>query len=355
MQPPIDLRSDTVTHPTERMRDAIRRAEVGDDVYGEDPTVNRLQELAAGLLGKEVGLFMPTGTMSNLVALLTHCQRGDEVILGDEAHILHSEVSGYTLGGLSARPVPNGRGFPDLQAVEAAIRPPSLYGPRTGLLCLENTHNRCGGTVVSPQQMAAAGALARRSNLPLHVDGARIFNAALAQGVPAADLARDATSISFCFSKGLSAPAGSILLGDRAFIERARRTRRMVGGGMRQVGVLAAAALVALAEMVDRLAEDHAHARLLAERLAPLPGLELDLDTVQTNIVAFRFTVANLSPEAFMARLRERGVLISAHAGRRLRAVTHHGIERAHVLRAAEVFEAVLGELALPSAAAPLR
>lgn len=345
---PIDLRSDTVTKPTDRMREAMRQAEVGDDVFGDDPTVNRLQEMVAASLGKEAALFMPSGTMGNLVALLTHCQRGDEVVLGDEAHLYHNEVAGYTLGGLGVRAVPNRHGFPDPRDLEAAIRPANTFGPRTGLLCLENTHNRCGGTLITLEQMAIAGDIARRHGLPLHLDGARIFNAAVALGVPASELVRDATSVSLCFSKGLSAPVGSVLVGSEAFIDRARRNRRMLGGGLRQVGVLAAAAIVALEDMVARLAEDHANARLLAERLVGLPGLELDVDTVQTNIVAFRFTLESVSPEDFMARLRERGVLISAHAGRRLRALTHYGIEREDVLRAAEVFEAVQGELAAP-------
>jgi threonine aldolase len=341
----IDLRSDTVTRPTERMREAMRDAQVGDDVFGDDPTVNHLQERAADLLGKEAGLFVPSGTMANLTALLTHCQRGDEIVVGDEAHIYHNEVAGYTLGGLSVRTVPNRAGFPDPSDIEAAIRLAGPFFPRTALICLENTHNRCGGTVVTPKQMAGAGAVARAHNLPLHLDGARIFNAAVALGVPARELAREANSVSFCFSKGLSAPAGSILLGPREFVDRARRVRRMLGGGMRQVGVLAAAAEVALDEMIERLAEDHANARLLAERIAGLPGLELDVESVQTNIVAFRFTLEHVSPEQFMARMKERGVLISAHAGRRLRALTHYGIEQSDVLRAASAFDQTLTEL----------
>ncbi|MER3420241.1 MAG: low-specificity L-threonine aldolase [Chloroflexota bacterium] len=327
----IDLRSDTVTQPTAAMRRAIRDAELGDDVFEDDPTVKRLEELAARLLGKEAALFMASGTMANLVAVLTHTRRGDEVIVGDESHILHYEVGGAAaLGGVLLRAVPNDRrGRLRVEDVAAVIRPPDIHFPRTALLCLENTHNRCGGTALSPEDLAPVVTLAHRHGIPIHLDGARIFNAAVALGVPAMELARDADSVMFCLSKGLSAPVGSLLCGSRAFIERARRVRKMLGGGMRQVGVVAAAGIVALETMIDRLMEDHAHARYLAERLAELPGVELDPATVETNIVVF--TLRAGTADEFLPRLAQAGVLATNFGPRRIRLVTHYGIERRHI------------------------
>jgi threonine aldolase len=327
----IDLRSDTVTQPTEAMRRAMRDAELGDDVFEDDPTAKRLEELAARLLGKEAALFMPSGTMANLVAVLTHTRRGDEVIVGDESHILHYEVGGASaLGGVLLRAVPNDRrGRLRAEDVAAVIRPQDIHFPRTALLCLENTHNRCGGTALSPDDLAPVVALARRHGIPIHLDGARIFNAAVALGVPAAELARAADSVMFCLSKGLSAPVGSLLCGARAFIARARRVRKMLGGGMRQVGVVAAAGIVALETMIDRLAEDHANARYLAERLAELPGVELDPAAVETNIVVFTLRVG--TADEFLPRLAQAGVLATNFGPRRIRLVTHYGIERRHI------------------------
>jgi len=327
----IDLRSDTVTQPTEAMRRAIRDAELGDDVFEDDPTVKRLEEMAARLLGKEAALFMPSGTMANLVAVITHTRRGDEVIVGDESHILHYEVGGASaLGGVLLRTVPNDRrGRLRAEDVAAVIRPEDIHFPRTALLCLENTHNRCGGTALSPDDLAPVVAVARRHGIPIHLDGARIFNAAVALGVPAAELARDADSVMFCLSKGLSAPVGSLLCGSRAFIARARRVRKMLGGGMRQVGAVAAAGIVALETMIDRLAEDHAHARYLAERLAELPGVEIDPAAVETNIVVF--TLREGTADEFLPRLAQAGVLATNFGPRRIRLVTHYGIERRHI------------------------
>jgi threonine aldolase len=327
----IDLRSDTVTQPTEAMRRAIRDAELGDDVFEDDPTVKRLEEMAARLLGKEAALFMPSGTMANLVAVITHTRRGDEVIVGDESHILHYEVGGASaLGGVLLRAVPNDRrGRLRAEDVAAVIRPEDIHFPRTALLCLENTHNRCGGTALSPNDLAPVVAVARRHGIPVHLDGARIFNAAVALGVPAAELARDADSVMFCLSKGLSAPVGSLLCGPRAFIARARRVRKMLGGGMRQVGAVAAAGIVALETMIDRLAEDHAHARYLAERLAELPGVEIDPAAVETNIVVF--TLRAGTADELLPRLAQAGVLATNFGPRRIRLVTHYGIERRHI------------------------
>ncbi len=329
----IDLRSDTVTLPTPRMREAMYRAEVGDDVFGEDPTVNRLQEMAAERVGKEAALFVASGTMANLVSVLTHCGRGDEMIVGDRAHMFLYEAGGASaLGGVHVRTVPN---QPDGTLrpadVEAAIRPDNVHFPRSRLVALENTHNRCGGAALSAEQIHAVAAVAHAHGLRVHLDGARIFNAAIALGVPASTLAAEADSVSFCLSKGLSAPVGSLICSSREFIAEARRNRKIVGGGMRQAGVLAAAGIVALEEMIDRLAEDHANARLLAEAIAEIPGLAIDPRTVQTNIVIFEVTDPALTPAELSRRLLAEGVKIDPIEERKLRAVTHYGIERAHI------------------------
>ena len=336
----IDLRSDTVTRPTPAMYEAMASAELGDDVLGDDPTVRRLEEKAARLLGKEAGLLTASGTMSNLVAMLAHCQRGDEVIVGSEAHILHHEVGGaFALGGLGLRTIPNDeQGRLDPAALAAAIRPRSPYHPPTGLVCLENTHNRCGGTVLTEQDTAAAAAVAHRHGVPVHLDGARIFNAAVALGVPAERLARPADSVCFSLSKGLSCPIGSVLCGSREFIDRARHFRKMVGGGMRQAGIIAACGLVALDAMVERLAEDHENARLLAEGLATLPGVRLS-PPPQTNIVYF--TVDGWDAADLVRRCSQAGVLCLTE-GRRVRMVTHRHIGRPQVEEAVERLRRVL-------------
>jgi len=349
----IDLRSDTVTHPTPRMREAMARADVGDDSYRDDPTVNRLQEVAADLLGKEDALFVASGTMGNLVSLMAWGQgrRGGEVILGEQAHILHSESGGYAaLAGLAVRPVPNGRGCPSPADVEAAMRPAAPVGLFTALVALENTQNRCGGTVITAEETRAVAEVARRHGVPVHLDGARIWNAAVALGVPARELVAPVDSLSFCFSKGLSCPVGSMVVGSKAFIDDARRNRKLVGGMMRQVGVLAAAGLVALEEMIDRLAEDHVNARILAERLAPLPGIVLDLESVQTNIV--RFNYVGPGRDEFVSRLKAEGIWVTGSILEGLRCVTHYGIDESDVRRAVEVFEAVIQELAGKTAVA---
>lgn len=326
----IDLRSDTVTLPTPEMREAMYRAEVGDDVYGEDPTINRLEEMAAERMGKEAALFVASGTMGNLVSLLIHCRRGDEVIVGDLSHTFLNEVgSAAALGGISYRLLPNlPNGMLDPQAVEAAIRTENIHHPRTKLICLENTHNFCGGVALSQAQTEAVCAVARKHNLSVHLDGARIFNAALALGVDVWELTQSVDSVMFCLSKGLSAPVGSMLCGSEEFVREARRTRKMVGGGMRQAGIIAAAGIVALEQMVDRLADDHVNARLLAEGIAGVPGLAIDLKRVQTNIVIFELVDERLSPVDFVAKLGQRGVKLLTIGDRKLRMVTHYGIER---------------------------
>ncbi|MHB1296406.1 MAG: low-specificity L-threonine aldolase [Anaerolineae bacterium] len=343
----IDLRSDTVTLPTPAMREAMYRAELGDDVYREDPTVNRLQEMAAERMGTDAGLFVASGTMGNLVAVLTHVQRGDEVILGDQSHILVYEAGGVSvLGGAMAHAVPNlPDGSLDPVAVEGAVRGANIHFPRTRLICLENTHNRCGGTVVSLAQMAAVRAVAVRHRLAVHLDGARIFNAAVALGVPVREIAAQVDTVQFCFSKGLAAPVGSMICGSADFIKEAIRIRKLVGGGMRQAGVLAAAGIVALEQMVDRLAEDHENARFLADCLAGVDGFDVDREHVQTNIVMLKLTRAGVSAEKVVAALAAQGVLVSVMDPTRLRAVTHYGITRQDVEQAVQTAREVMQAL----------
>jgi threonine aldolase len=345
---PIDLRSDTVTLPPPEMRRAMYEAELGDDVYGEDPTVNRLEACAAEITGKEAGLFVSSGTQGNLVAVLTSCTRGDEVVLGDQSHLLHYEVGGVAaLAGAQPRAVPN---EPDgtlaLPAIAAAIRDRTdLHNPFTTLICLENTHNRCGGTVLGPEYMRQVRQLARANGLAVHLDGARVFNAAVALGLPVAALTADVDSVSMCASKGLAAPVGSILCGSRDFIHRARRWRKMVGGGMRQAGVIAAGALYALDHMVERLAEDHALAHTLAEGLAAIPGIQIDPARVQTNIVIIDISPSGKPSHAVTEALAARGLLTAPFGPTLIRLVTHYGIEPAHIEHALAVTRAVFRTL----------
>jgi threonine aldolase len=335
----IDLRSDTVTHPSPAMREAMARAEVGDDVYGEDPTVNRLQELAAEMLGKEAALYVASGTMGNLVSLLAHCGRGDEIILGDQSHIFRYEQGGASaLGGMIYHILPNNtRGELPMDAIAAAVRDASdAHQPRTGAICLENTHNRCGGVVLSLDYLQQVKAFADEHALPLHLDGARLPNAAVALGLPLWTIAEQVTTVQLDLSKGLSAPVGGIVAGPRDFITRAHRARKLLGGGMRQAGVIAAAGVVALEQMVDRLHEDHANARALAEGLATLPHITIDLQRVQTNLVVWSVDAPGWTPSTFIGALREQDVLIGGFGDHRLRAVTHYGISHddiEHTLR----------------------
>jgi len=340
----IDLRSDTVTQPTAAMREAMYRAEVGDDYYGEDSTVNRLQALAAERIGKEAALFVASGQMGNLVSILAHCQPGDGVLMGDESHIYRVEVeAAATFGGIQVRAVPNEPdGTLKPVSLEAAIPGPYVRFPRPKLLLLENTHNRCAGSALTPAQMDSICAVARGRGLSIHLDGARVFNAAVSLGVDVKELTRNADSVMFCLSKGLSAPVGSLLAGSEKFIRRARDKRQMVGGGMRQAGVLAAAGIVALTEMVDRLAEDHANARLLAEGLAEIEGLEVDLRSIQTNIVIFALVAEHITPAELVAGLETEGVRLLAIAPPLLRVVTHHGVERAGIEMAVDAFRRVM-------------
>jgi threonine aldolase len=322
----VDLRSDTVTQPTKAMRHAMFEACVGDDVYGEDPTINQLEAMAAEHLGKEAALFVPSGTMANLVCLLVHCARGDEAIMGNQSHTFLFEAgSSSAVGGIHPSALLNQPdGTLDLCMIEAAIRDPKNdHYPRSRLICLENTHNRCGGAVLPPEYMAQVRELANGHDLKIHLDGARIFNAAIAQGVSVSALARDADSVSFCLSKGLAAPVGSLVCGTAQFVRKAKRQRKMLGGGMRQAGVLAAAGIVALDSMTERLAEDHTNARRLAKGLAESASILMDPEQVQTNIVIFEMASGAMSPSDLVSRLAEKGVKLNAIGGRRLRAVTH--------------------------------
>ena len=342
--PIIDLRSDTVTHPTPTMLEAMAKAPVGDDVYSEDPTVNRLEGLAAEMLGKEAAVFVPSGTMGNLISVLAHCGRGDEVILGDIAHIFLYEQGGCAaLGGVHPRSVPTQPdGTLDLNDIENAIRGDNEHFSISRLLAVENTHNRCGGRALSVDYMDAAGQLAHRHGLQFHVDGARLWNAAVALNVSPDRLAREADSVSLCLSKGLAAPVGSVVVGDKEFIRKARRMRKVVGGGMRQAGVIAVAGIVAMTEMVERLADDHANARRLAEGLNRLDSISIDPQTVQTDIVIFDLDREDITPANLSAGLRGHGVLLNPIGGKRLRAVTNYHISEADIDRTIEAFGAVL-------------
>ena len=327
----IDLRSDTVTRPTPEMREAMARAEVGDDVFIEDPTVNRLQEMAAAMLGKEAALFVPSGTMGNEICISLHTRPGQEIICEERSHIFNAEMAGMAaLSGVMARSVRGEDGLLDWPTIEAALRlSPAYYLSRTGLIALENSHNFAGGTVLSVERLEEICERAHALGLPVHLDGARIFNAAEALGRDAAELARPFDSVMFCLSKGLCAPVGSMIAGSREFVERARAVRKMFGGGMRQVGVLAAAGVVALEKMTKRLAEDHANAQLLARGVAGIPGLKIDPERAHTNIVIFDITDSGISIEEWQARLKARGVLGIAINNRELRFVTHHDVSRA--------------------------
>lgn len=339
-----DLRSDTLTTPTQEMREAMARADVGDDVWGEDPTVQRLETVAADRLGKDAGVFVTSGTQGNLVSVLAHTQRGQEVILDLDSHIYNYEVAGAALvGGLQMRPVKTARGFLDPDQVREALRPANIHLPVSALVCVENTHNRHGGTCCTPEEIGRVAAVAHEAGLRVHLDGARLFNAAVALGRAAREFAREVDSVTFCVSKGLGAPVGSVVCGSQDFIARARRWRKMLGGGMRQAGIIAAAGLVALERMVERLAEDHAHARLLAEELARMPGLRIDLDTVQTNIVIVRIEAPGA--EARVATLvqgcAERKVKVHAMGGASIRCVTHKDVDADDIARAVAAFREI--------------
>jgi threonine aldolase len=340
----VDLRSDTMTLPTPEMREAMARAEVGDDVWGEDPTVRRLEATAAARLGKEAGLLVTSGTMGNLVSVVAHTQSGQEVMLDLDSHIYNNEVAGGTVvGHLQMRPVKTERGFLTPEQVQEALRPANIHVPPTGLVCLENTHNRHGGTCCAPAEIAAVAAVAHAASVPVHVDGARLFNAAVALKRDPREFAAPVDSVTFCLSKGLGAPVGSVVCGSAAFVERARRVRKMVGGGMRQAGILAAAGLVALEHMVARLADDHANARTLAEALASMPGLAVDLASVQTNIVIVRIdrgerARSTAATAELVSGCAARKVKVHAMGPTAIRCVTHKDVDAEDIRRAVDAF-----------------
>ena len=343
-QKTIDLRSDTVTQPTDAMRKAMAAAPVGDDVYGEDPTVNRLEAMTAEMLGKEAAVFVSSGTMGNLASVLSHCGRGDEMLLGDQAHIFSSEQGGSAaLGGVHSHTLPTEPdGTLDLELVESSIRKDDEHYPRTRLLAIENTHNRSGGRCLPVAYMDAAGNLAHKHELKLHVDGARLWNAAVALDVPPARLVQEADSVSVCLSKGLGAPVGSVVAGSASFIRRARRMRKVLGGGTRQAGIIAAAGIVAISEMVERLADDHTNARKLAQGLAQLDGIRVDPETIETDIVYFELRREDMTTAQLSAGLKELGVLVNPTNNTHLRAVTNSSVTSDDIERTLDAFARAL-------------
>jgi threonine aldolase len=344
----IDLRSDTVTLPTEEMLEAIRHAKLGDDVFGEDPTVNRLEKLAAERMGKEAALLVTSGTQANLISLMSNTKRGELVILEAESHMYWYEVGGISMiAGLLPWPVKSRLGALDPEDIEAAIRPQNIHFPEPVLICIENTHNRHGGTIITPDQICAIRGVALAHGLKLYMDGARIFNAAVALRVDVKEFTKHVDNLMFCLSKSLCCPVGSLLVGTREFVERARKLRKVLGGGMRQAGIIAAPGIVALERMIDRLEEDHRNARRLAEGIAKIEGIQIDLDRVQTNMVCFDTSGFGAADDVFLSKLKEKGVLALTVAKNKVRMVTHRGIEKEHVERSIAAIESISNELHL--------
>jgi threonine aldolase len=342
----IDLRSDTVTKPTEAMREAMATAEVGDDVLGEDPTINRLQDRIASLLGKEAGLFVPSGTMANQVAIKSHIQPGDEIIIDQNAHIFYYECgAAAVISGGQFRCLGGEHGILSAEIIRHAVRPPDIHQPPTRLICLENSHNRGGGSIYTLDNLAGIGRLAAEHDIRVHLDGARLFNAALAAKTPAKELARQTDSVCVAFSKGLGAPAGSVLCGSAPFIEKAIRFRKMLGGGMRQVGILAAACLYGLDNNVERLEVDHQNAKRLAHGLAGMDGIRIDPEQVVTNIVLFDLGSTSMDADTFAERLAPAGVLLIPFGPTTLRAVTHLDVTTADIDAALEIIQQFLKKL----------
>ena len=340
----IDLRSDTITLPTKEMLDAIDRADLGDDVFQEDPTINQLEELAAKRFNKQAALFVPSGTMANLVAVLSHCQRGDEVILGDQAHTFLYEAGGISsFGGVHSRQLVNqADGTIAIDDIKHAIRKEDVHFPTTRLICLENTHNRCFGMPLSSDYVNSVAEVAKNDSILVHVDGARIFNAAVSLDTSVAELTHEIDSVSFCLSKGLSAPAGSLLCGPEDFIYRARRNRKALGGGMRQAGILAAAGIIALENMTERIADDHQNARALAEGISDIKGISIDLDKIQTNIIYFSLDHPKIESSLFLDKMCEKNIHFFELGPSWYRLVTHNGISRDDVSNVVEEFHQLL-------------
>lgn len=338
----VDLRSDTVTVPTEEMRLAMYKAEVGDDVYGEDPTVKTLEELGAAIAGKEAALFVTSGTMGNQIAAMTHTQKGDEILCEAQSHIFYYEVGGMScLAGAQPRQISAPMGILSASLIEPAIREDNVHLPRTGLICLENSHNRAGGTCYSLEGLTKIKDLANRYKIPVHIDGARIFNAAVATGTTVAEIALQADTVQMCLSKGLGAPVGSLLTGSQVFIAKARRYRKMLGGGMRQAGIIAAAGIVALTKMAERLAEDHENARYLAKALADM-GFEIDMNSVQTNIAIFDTKPFGIKAEEFTEKMAGMGIKGNDFGEYKVRLVTHYGIEKADITYAVNIIKQLI-------------
>lgn len=339
----IDLRSDTVTKPSPAMREAIFKAEVGDDVFEDDPTVKKLEMIVADLLGKENALFVASGTMANQVCLRTLTQPGDEVILEEESHIFNYEVgSASALSGLQLYPLKGSRGVITAEKIEERIRPDDIHIPRTRVIVLENTHNRAGGTVFPLDEIAKIAKLALKHEIRMHLDGARLWNAVMATGTPLHTWTKPFDSVSVCLSKGLGAPIGSVIAGSEQFIKKARRVRKMYGGGMRQVGIIAAAGIYAIENNFNRLIEDHRNAKLLAERLKDLEGLRIDLESVQTNIVVIDIQETKKAVEQLLSDLKDEGVLLVPFGKNKIRGVTHLDVKRDDILEAVEKFKKIL-------------
>lgn len=338
-----DFRSDTVTRPTENMRKAMAEAVVGDDVLGDDPTVQKLESLAAEMVGKEAALYVPSGTMANSISIKCWTTELDEVIVEERAHLYNMESTHMTfIARVTPRPLLSNRGAMDPEEVERNIRKPTVHIPRTSLICVENTHNNWSGAVVPMENLKAIREIADRHEVKIHFDGARVFNAIHATGIPVKEYAKIGDSLMFCLSKGLSAPVGSMLTGPKDFIDYARRVRKALGGGMRQVGVLAAPGIVALTEMVDRLKEDHVRAKKLALAIQDLPGIDLNPDHTDTNIVIFGFNHAKISIPEFLARLKDHEILALATTGGRIRFVTHNDIGDKDIEKAISAFREIL-------------
>lgn len=341
----IDLRSDTITKPTEEMRHAMATAEVGDDVYGEDSTINALEELAAEMTGKEAALFVPSGTMGNQIAAMTHTIPGQEVIVDPRMHIFLYEGGGLgKLAGTQTKTIQTQTGCYSEEELRAAIRGTDIHFPDTGLVCLENTFNKLGGIVISPEEMNQVADVAHEYGVPVHLDGARLFNAAVALNKDAKEICAKIDSVQFCLSKGLAAPVGSILAGSIEFIDKARKNRKLLGGGMRQAGILAAAGIIGLTKMVDRLQEDHDRAQRLAKGLSSISGVKVDLSSVQTNIIVFECDWG-ISVDEILQNLKDRGILAVAFGPNQIRMVLHNDIGDADVDRTLEVFNNIVKEL----------
>jgi threonine aldolase len=342
----IDLRSDTVTLPTEEMLDAIRQAELGDDVFREDPTVNRLEKIAAEKMGKEAALFVSSGTQANLISLMSNTNRGELVILESESHIYWYEVGGVSMiAQLLPWPIESCFGALDPQEVEASIKPRNIHFPKPSLICLENTHNRHGGTILTPDQIKSIGEVAQTNGLKFYLDGARIFNAAVALRIDVKDIAKHVDNLMFCISKGLCCPVGSLLIGTHEFIERSRKIRKALGGGMRQAGIIAAPGVIALESMIDRLEEDHINARYLAEGITKIDGIKIDLSHVQTNMVVFDISNLGINADTFVSKLKQKNILALPLTKKKVRMVTHKGIEKEHVEKSISAIDDLSKEL----------